>query len=92
MLLVLKGIGINICLWWSSLVIIIFIYPFPWLPYEALYGRTCRSLIGLFKVGESLLLVPDLIYKTLEKVHIISNRLQTAYSHQNIKPITGGKI
>ena len=51
-------------------------------PYEALYGRKCRSPIGWFEVGESSLLGPNLIYKTLEKVHIIRNRMQTAYSRQ----------
>ena len=51
-------------------------------PYEDLYGRRCRSPIGWFEVGEPLLRGPDLIYKTLEKVHIIRNRLQTAYSRQ----------
>ena len=33
-------------------------------------------------MGEPLLLVTKLIYKTLEKVHIKRNRLQTAYSRQ----------
>ena len=51
-------------------------------PYEALYGRRCRFPIGWFEVGEPSLLVPELIYKTLEKVHIIRNRLQIAYSRQ----------
>ena len=51
-------------------------------PYEALYGRRCRYPIGLFEVGEPLLLGFELIYKTLEKVHIIRNRLQTAYSRR----------
>ena len=44
-------------------------------PYEALYGRRCRSSIGWFEVGESSLLGPDLIY-------IIRNHLQTASSRQ----------
>ena len=51
-------------------------------PYEALYDRRCRSPIGLFEVCESSLLGPNLIYKTLKKVHIIRNRLQIAYSRQ----------
>ena len=42
-------------------------------PYEALYGRRCRSPIGWIQVVEPLLLGPDLIYKTLEKAHIIRN-------------------
>ena len=51
-------------------------------PYEALYGRRCRSSIGWFEVGEPSLFGPELLYKTLEKFHIIRNRLQTAYSRQ----------
>ena len=34
----------------------------------------------MFEVGEHSLLGPDLIYKTLEKVHIVRNPLQTTYS------------
>ena len=50
--------------------------------YKDLYGRRCRYHIGWFEVGEPSILGPELIYKTLEKVHIIRNRLQTAYSWQ----------
>ena len=45
--------------------------------YEVLYGRTCRSPIGWFEVGESSLSGLDLIYKALEKVHTIRNHLKT---------------
>ena len=51
-------------------------------PYEALYGRICRSPMIWFDVGESSILGRDLIYKTLDKVHIIRNHLKTAYSRQ----------
>ena len=51
-------------------------------PYEALYGKRCRSPIGWFEVGNPSLLGPELIYKFLEKFHIIRNRLQMAYSRQ----------
>ena len=51
-------------------------------PYDALYGRRCISPFGWFEVGESSLLGPDFIYKTLEKVHIIRNRFPMAYSRQ----------
>ena len=51
-------------------------------PYEALYGRTYRSPIGWFEVGDTSLLGHDMIYKTFEKVHIIQNWLQIAYSQQ----------
>ena len=51
-------------------------------PFEALYGRRCRYPIGWFEVGEPSLHGPHLIYKTLEKVHIICNILKTAYSQE----------
>ena len=51
-------------------------------PYEAWYSRRCRSQIGWFEVGESSLLGPDLIYKTLEKVYIMRNQFQTTYNRQ----------
>ena len=50
--------------------------------FEALYGMRCRSPIGWFEVCKLSLLGPDLIHKNLEKVHIIRNRFQTAYSRQ----------
>ena len=37
-------------------------------PYEAFYGRICRSPIGWFKVGAYSHMVPDLIYKTFELI------------------------
>ena len=48
----------------------------------ALYGRRCRSPIGWFEVGKSSLLATDLIYKTLDKVHMIKNLLELTYSRQ----------
>ena len=49
-------------------------------PYEAMHGRRSTSVIEWFEVGEPFLLGPDLIYKTLEKLHIIRKRLQMTYS------------
>ena len=37
-------------------------------PYEALYGRPCRSPICWTEVGESSITGPDLIRDTSEKV------------------------
>ena len=51
-------------------------------PCESFYGKRWTSSIGWFKVCAPSLLGPDFIYKTLEKVHIIRNRWQTAYSRQ----------
>ena len=40
-------------------------------PYEALYGRTCRSPICWTKVGESSITGPDLIRDNSKKVSLI---------------------
>ena len=47
-------------------------------PYEALYGRSCRSLICWTKVGESSITGPDLIRDTSEKMSLIRRRLLMA--------------
>ena len=46
-------------------------------PYEALYGRPCRSLICWTEVGESSITCPNLIRDTSEKVGMIRKRLLT---------------
>ena len=51
-------------------------------PYEALYGRPCRSPICWTEVGESSITCPDLIRDTSEKAGMIWNRLLTAQSQQ----------
>ena len=51
-------------------------------PYEALYGRPCRSPICWIEVGESSTTGPDLIRETIEKVGLIRKRLLTAQSRQ----------
>ena len=51
-------------------------------PYEALYGRPCRSPICWTEVGESSITGPDLIRDTSEKVGMIWKRLLTAQSRQ----------
>ena len=51
-------------------------------PYEALYGRPCRSPICWTKVGESSITGPDLIRDTFEKVSLIRQRLLTAQNRQ----------
>ena len=51
-------------------------------PYEALYGRPCRSPICWTEVGESSITGPDLIRDTSEKVDMIRKCLLTAQSRQ----------
>ncbi|XP_050231288.1 uncharacterized protein LOC126680248, partial [Mercurialis annua] len=49
-------------------------------PYEALYGRKCRSPICWEEVGESKLSGAEIIQITSEKVPLIKRRLETAFS------------
>ncbi|TXG73219.1 hypothetical protein EZV62_001798 [Acer yangbiense] len=51
-------------------------------PYEALYGRKCRSPIYWDKVGERRLLGPELIQITVDKIKIIKEHLRAAQSRQ----------
>ena len=51
-------------------------------PYEALYGRKCRSPVGWFEKGEAQLIGPELVQQAVEKVKIIRDRLLTAQSRQ----------
>ena len=48
--------------------------------YEALYGRSCRSLLCWTEVGECSITGPDLIRDTSEKVSLIQQCLLTAQS------------
>ncbi|XP_019260653.1 PREDICTED: uncharacterized protein LOC109238622 [Nicotiana attenuata] len=51
-------------------------------PYEAFYGRRCRSPIGWFEAGETNLWGPDLVQEAMDKVQLIRQRLLTAQSRQ----------
>nr|GEU72786.1 reverse transcriptase domain-containing protein [Tanacetum cinerariifolium] len=51
-------------------------------PFEALYGRKCRSTICWNEVGESQHTGPELVRETTEKIVQIKNRLLTARSRQ----------
>ena len=51
-------------------------------PYEALYGRPCRSPLCWTEVGERSITGPDLIRDTPEKVSLIRQRLLTDQSRQ----------
>ena len=49
-------------------------------PYEALYGRKCRSPLSWREMGDKHLEGPDLIQETSEKVWMIKERMKTAFS------------
>ncbi|GJV19199.1 putative reverse transcriptase domain-containing protein [Tanacetum coccineum] len=51
-------------------------------PFEALYGRKCRSPICWAKVGDSQLTGPEIIHETTEKIVQIKSRIQAARDHK----------
>ncbi|RVX02411.1 Transposon Ty3-G Gag-Pol polyprotein [Vitis vinifera] len=51
-------------------------------PFEALYGRRCRSPVCWDDVGEKKLLGPELVQLTVKKVSLIKERLKAAQSRQ----------
>ena len=51
-------------------------------PFEALYGRKCRSPIHWDEVGDRQMLGRELVQDALDKVRLIRQRLQAAQSRQ----------
>nr|GFB04408.1 putative reverse transcriptase domain-containing protein [Tanacetum cinerariifolium] len=51
-------------------------------PFEALYGRKCRSLVCWAEVGDTQLTGPEIIHETTEKIVQIQQHLQAARDRQ----------
>jgi hypothetical protein len=51
-------------------------------PFEALYGRQCRTSLNWSQTGEREIFGPDLVNEAEEKVKIIRNNLKAAQSRQ----------
>ena len=51
-------------------------------PFEALYGRKCRSPICWAEVGDGPLLRLEIVHETTKKVKLIQQRLKTTQSRQ----------
>ncbi|GJV36726.1 putative nucleotidyltransferase, ribonuclease H [Tanacetum coccineum] len=51
-------------------------------PFEALYGRKCRSPVCWAEVGEAQLTGPEIIHETTEKIFKIRDRMQAARDRQ----------
>ena len=62
-------------------------------PFEALYGRKCRSPICWAEVGDNQLTGPELVHETTEKIVQIRNRMaaardrQKSYADKRRKPL-----
>nr|KYP35157.1 hypothetical protein KK1_043827 [Cajanus cajan] len=61
--------------------------------FEALYGRRCRTPLCWYQDGESVVMGPELILQTTEKVKLIQERIKTAqsrhksYANKRRKPL-----
>ncbi|KAD6119027.1 hypothetical protein E3N88_10298 [Mikania micrantha] len=51
-------------------------------PFEALYGRKCRSPICWSEVGESQIIGPEFIQETTNKIALIQERIKAARDRQ----------
>ena len=51
-------------------------------PFEALYGRRCRTPLCWYESGESALLGPDVVQETTEKVKMIQEKMRASQSRQ----------
>ncbi|GKA38193.1 putative reverse transcriptase domain-containing protein [Tanacetum coccineum] len=50
--------------------------------FEALYGRKCRSPVLWAEIGESMLIGPELVQETTDKVVLIKEKLKAARDRQ----------
>ncbi|GKB58861.1 hypothetical protein Tco_0915047 [Tanacetum coccineum] len=62
-------------------------------PFEALYGRKCKSPVLWAEIGESSLIGPELVQETTDKVVLIKEKLKAArdrqksYADNRLKPL-----
>ena len=55
-------------------------------PYEALYGRKCRSPICWDDVREKRLQGLEIVQQTVDKIQVIKERLQTEQAEELCRP------
>ena len=51
-------------------------------PYEALYGRRCRTPLCWYQDGEAFVLGPEFLQQTTSKVKLIQDRMRATQSRQ----------
>ncbi|GJV82279.1 putative reverse transcriptase domain-containing protein [Tanacetum coccineum] len=61
-------------------------------PFEALYGRKCRSPVLWAEIGEGSLIGPELVQETTDKVVVIKEKLQMARDRQKSYADSGRKV
>ncbi|GKC97474.1 putative reverse transcriptase domain-containing protein, partial [Tanacetum coccineum] len=73
-------VGIDTYLWWSFLTN--YHTSIKAAPFEALYGRKCRSPICWAEVGDAHLTGSEIVHETTEKIIQIKKRIQVARDRQ----------
>ncbi|CAJ2633285.1 unnamed protein product [Trifolium pratense] len=53
-------------------------------PFEALYGRRCRTPLCWFESGESVILGPEIVQETTEKIRMIREKMKAVTSTTGI--------
>jgi hypothetical protein len=61
-------------------------------PFEALYGRRCRTLLNWSQAGEREIFGPDLVLEAEDKVRVIKKNLEVAQARQRAIMIKGGSL
>ncbi|GAU47917.1 hypothetical protein TSUD_404700 [Trifolium subterraneum] len=51
-------------------------------PFEALYGRRCRTPLCWYESGENVVLGPDIVQETTEKIRMIQEKMKASQSRQ----------
>ncbi|CAJ2638292.1 unnamed protein product [Trifolium pratense] len=53
-------------------------------PFEALYGRRCRTPLCWFESGESVILGPEIVQETTEKIRMIREKMKASQSLEEV--------
>ncbi|GJZ69154.1 reverse transcriptase domain-containing protein [Tanacetum coccineum] len=61
-------------------------------PFEALYGRKCRSPVLWAEIGEDSLIGPELVQEMTDKVVVVKEKLQMRRSFRKVMLIEKGKL
>jgi len=61
-------------------------------PFEALYGWRCRTPLCWFVSGESVVLGPNIVHQTTEKVKLIQEKMKASQSRQKSYHVKRKKV
>ncbi|GAU34562.1 hypothetical protein TSUD_29080 [Trifolium subterraneum] len=61
-------------------------------PFEALYGRRCRTPLCWYESGETVVLGPDIVQETTEKIRMIRGKMKASQSRQKRRALKSKKL